>query len=266
MAKKKLTDVELKEKKRLYDIEYRKLYKSRRQAIAKKYYKENKEKIYDYLKQYRIDNVEKEKIRVRKYCKANKEKIAIVASEWITNNPDKIKQIQKRHRSSKKRKTYTKKYNEEHKEKQKAYIQQYYLENKKRKLALAKIWKKQNKDYINKQKKLRLQTDVNFRILNNLRRRLHAALKGQNKSARTLELLGCTIEELKVHLESKFTENMNWQNYGLDGWVVDHRIPCASYDMIDPEQQKVCFNYSNLQPLMVEDNLAKGSKLNWTKT
>jgi hypothetical protein len=71
-----------------------------------------------------------------------------------------------------------------------------------------------------------------------------------------MRLLGCDVSQLWEHLESMFQEGMTKENYGK--WHVDHIKPCASFDMYDPEQQKQCFHYSNLQPLWAEDNLIKG--------
>ncbi len=51
---------------------------------------------------------------------------------------------------------------------------------------------------------------------------------------------------------------MNWDNRRT--WHIDHIRPCASFDLTDPEQQKVCFNFRNLQPLFAIDNLKKGAK------
>ena len=53
---------------------------------------------------------------------------------------------------------------------------------------------------------------------------------------------------------------MTWQNYG-DGWHIDHIHPCAAFDLTDPEQQKACFHWSNLQPLWAIDNFRKSSFL-----
>ena len=74
-------------------------------------------------------------------------------------------------------------------------------------------------------------------------------------------LLGCSIEHARKHLESQFREGMKWDNHGKYGWHIDHIIPCASFDLTDPEQQKKCFNYKNLQPLWWHENLSKGSKI-----
>ncbi len=101
---------------------------------------------------------------------------------------------------------------------------------------------------------------VNCSIINRLRSRLRNALKRKKvtKSKKTLELVGCTLEDLKSHLESKFQENMSWENYG--SWHIDHIRPCDSFDLTDPEQQRACFNWKNLQPLWARENLVKGSK------
>jgi len=101
----------------------------------------------------------------------------------------------------------------------------------------------------------RLNTCPEARITENLRRRTRAVLEGINKSDSTLALIGCTSVELKKHLESQFIDGMNWDNYG--DWHIDHIRPCASFDLTSPEEQKICFNYKNLQPLWAKDNLRK---------
>jgi len=94
------------------------------------------------------------------------------------------------------------------------------------------------------------------------RRRINKALRGISKSKKTLEILGCSFNELVDHLESQFQVGMNWDNYGYRGWHVDHIKPCASFDLSDPSQQEECFHYTNLQPLWAEDNLKKRNKIN----
>lgn len=98
------------------------------------------------------------------------------------------------------------------------------------------------------------------RIAHNQRKRMCEVLRGIVKHNHTLEMIGCTAKELKNYLASKFTDGMTWENYGRDGWHVDHIRPCASFDFTDPEQQKQCFHYTNLQPLWARDNLSKGAK------
>jgi hypothetical protein len=74
-----------------------------------------------------------------------------------------------------------------------------------------------------------------------------------------MKLIDCTIEELWTHLKRKFTEGMTKENYGK--WHIDHIIPCASFDLTDPEQQEKCFHYTNLRPLWAFDNMSKGAKI-----
>jgi hypothetical protein len=102
--------------------------------------------------------------------------------------------------------------------------------------------------------------DLNFRMLGNLRTRIYHAMRKNTKGKKTKELLGCSIDELKIHLEAKFQNGMNWDNYGKYGWHIDHIIPCSRFDLTDLVQQKLCFHYSNLQPLWAKDNLRKHNK------
>jgi hypothetical protein len=72
-----------------------------------------------------------------------------------------------------------------------------------------------------------------------------------------MELIGCSIDKLWNHLESKFESWMTKENYGL--WHVDHIIACAKFDLTRPEQQRTCFHYTNLQPLEAIENMRKGA-------
>lgn len=88
-----------------------------------------------------------------------------------------------------------------------------------------------------------------------------AAVSGRVKSLHTEELIGCSMEYLRQHLEGQFTEGMAWDNYGKSGWHVDHIIPLSYFDLMDPEQQKRAWHYTNLQPLWAVDNLKKNNKI-----
>lgn len=77
-----------------------------------------------------------------------------------------------------------------------------------------------------------------------------------SKCISSSELIGCSIDFFKEYIESKFTKGMTWENWGLYGWHIDHIIPCASFDLSNLEQQKLCFNYSNMQPLWATTEIA----------
>jgi len=97
-------------------------------------------------------------------------------------------------------------------------------------------------------------------IRRRLRTRVYRVLKGYLKSAPTLTLLGCSLEQLKLHLESQFTRGMAWHNYGRV-WHIDHKEPCASFDLSRPEEQQRCFHYSNLRPLNAKENWSKHARI-----
>lgn len=97
------------------------------------------------------------------------------------------------------------------------------------------------------------------RIAQTLRGRIRAALKGIPKLISTEEITGCSYEQLKTYIESLWLPDMTWNNYGQ--WEIDHIKPCASFDLSRPDEQKICFHYTNLQPLWAIDNRSKGSKL-----
>jgi hypothetical protein len=81
--------------------------------------------------------------------------------------------------------------------------------------------------------------------------------QGYRKTSKSKQILGCDYIELKQHLESKFTEGMNWDNYGK--WHIDHIYPSS---LAETEEEIIRLNhFTNLQPLWAEDNIRKGNKL-----
>ena len=104
----------------------------------------------------------------------------------------------------------------------------------------------------------RIATDPGFKAQQRLRKRLWQATFVNGKAARTKELIGCSTNELREHLEKQFRDGMTWENYGK--WHIDHIRPCASFDLSIKEQQLECFNYTNLQPLWAIENYRKSDK------
>ena len=104
---------------------------------------------------------------------------------------------------------------------------------------------------------------LNSKIASNLRSRLNKAVKNGYKSGSAVRELGCSIEELKTYLESKFYphpitgEMMTWDNYGRGGWHIDHVGPLCMFNLSDGLELRRACHYTNLQPLWAEDNLTK---------
>jgi hypothetical protein len=128
-----------------------------------------------------------------------------------------------------------------------------------------KKWYYANRSKVTTYVRLRRQNDIGFRILCSLRRRINETLRGKHKSARTMKLVGCNIEELRRHLQSKFSGGMDWGNYGRTGWHLDHIIPCSRFNLLDATEQRKCFHFSNLQPLWATDNLRKQDRTDWLR-
>lgn len=111
------------------------------------------------------------------------------------------------------------------------------------------------------QMKARYHAGKTNRLKSLLAARIYKAMKrGQHgrKAYRTMHLIGCTIAELRVHLQSTFLPGMTWQNYGQ--WHIDHKRPCNSFDLSQPDHQLQCFHYTNLQALWGRDNISKGDR------
>tara|TARA_B110000008_G_scaffold73511_1_gene74640 strand:+ start:1396 stop:2037 length:642 start_codon:yes stop_codon:yes gene_type:complete len=178
-------------------------------------------------------------------------------------------------RASKKK--YNRKWAQNNREKLRAAERRYRENNREKCNAMRRKWKQNNREKvrasqkkysqrpeakkrINARARERRKTDPQFKLRMNLSSRLWHALKGKNKSARTMKLVGCSIPHLMDHLEKQFLPGMTWENYG-PVWHVDHMMPCDSFDLSDPEQQRRSFHYTNLQPLWGPENISKGNKI-----
>lgn len=181
-------------------------------------------------KQFRKDNLEQVHIKSKAYVEKNRKAI----------NEGKLKS------------------HYAHKEKNNKSCRDYYRRNKDKILKRAGRWT-QN----------RLKTDINFKLSHNLRSRLRRAMEIDQKTGSAVSDLGCTIDELKMHLEAKFYPNpetgeeMTWDNWGRNGWHVDHRIPLITIKTASDKelQTKICCHYINLQPLWEKENISKSGKV-----
>jgi hypothetical protein len=186
------------------------------------------------------------------------------------NNKDKLSELNKNYRELHQEdfKCYKKNWYLKNRIRLNIKSSKYYQNNKKHLLKLNQLWRKENhyssmKNH-NQYLKVRRKDDSLFRLLCNLRSRLTTAIKKSIKSASTKELLGCSIDYVRKHLESQFTDDMSWDNYGRKKktrcWEIDHIKPCASFDMSKESEQRQCFHYTNLQPLWAVDNWKKNDK------
>lgn len=151
---------------------------------------------------------------------------------------------------------------------------QYYKNNKRKEYF--KSYRKANKAYFNEYcnnhyhtnkelyrewHKIKYQTDLGYKIRHVTASRISQALKTYNvlKLNRTIEYLGCTMEEYTQYLEQMFTPEMNWDNYG-EYWEIDHIKPISSFNLENEQELYKCFHYLNTQPLEKTQNREKSNK------
>jgi hypothetical protein len=140
-----------------------------------------------------------------------------------------------------------------------------YLRTKDHSKAVRKLYRARSMDKINKTireyRTRKFREDPSFRISNNIRVRIRDLIIKGGKRRKTRELLGCSWEEARKHLESLWKPGMSWENYGVFGWHIDHITPCSHFDLTTEEGQKKCFHYSNIQPLWAVENWSKGDRI-----
>ena len=178
---------------------------------------------------------QKRKEYLKAYYLAKKDKIKQQQQEYVENNKDKIKQQQKE---------YQKKYREKNKDEKKEYQKKYREEKK-------EYYKEYHKEYV----KNRIKIDPLFKLKLSIRNSISISFKrnGFKKLSQTEIILGCTFDEFKNYLESKFESWMTWENKGLYngtanyGWDIDHIIPSSSGKT--QEELLKLNHYTNLQPL-----------------
>jgi len=163
------------------------------------------------------------------YCE-NKNKIQKHHKEYFKNNYDRIQE-----------------YWEKNNDKRKEHVKTYYIKNKKK----IQIWR-------NKRRRERRSEDSKFRLNGAFSARIYSSLKFLKQGQHWETLVGYTLDDLIKHLESKFLEDMSWDNYGTY-WHIDHIVPIAVFDYMSYEDEafKKCWALQNLQPLKVLDNLLK---------
>jgi len=103
--------------------------------------------------------------------------------------------------------------------------------------------------------------DIQYKLAMAIRSRMHKAVRGAQKAGSAVRDLGCTIAELKEHIECKFQPGMAWDNWTINSWHIDHILPLASFDLTDKKQFEQACHYTNLQPLWAKENLSKGASI-----
>lgn len=191
-------------------------------------------------------------LKSKKYIIENRELVKERNRLYRLKNIEKIKQIKK---------LYSIKYREQIK------IRNHlkYLKNKEKYKITADLYRQKKRLLLNKKNVERSKVDIQYRLRCNLRKRLGKYVKGTTKHGSSVRDLGCTVKELIVYLESRFSEGMTWENYGykkgIKTWHIDHIIPLTKFDLTQREELIKACHYTNLQPMWGDENIRKSNKI-----
>jgi hypothetical protein len=169
------------------------------------------------------------------YYETHKEELRIARKAYYTNHKSEIitKQLE---------------YNNNHKDEYTKYQKQYYIANKKNLILKA-----------GKYTRIKLDEDIYYKLKHLLRNRIRKAIKQNARHGSAVRDLGCSIEFFKEYIQSKFSDDMTWNNYS-SFWILDHIVPLWKFDLTDRKQLLKAVHYTNLQPLTIENHRSKTIK------
>jgi hypothetical protein len=155
---------------------------------------------------------------------------------------------------------YSQNYVNKNFEKYKKYQEDYHSNNVETHRKKSSEYYQNNKEKVNQYLKNRYETNEMFKLKVTVRNRINVFFRKKNisKKNKTFELVGCSPEFLKSHLEKQFTEGMSWSLFGKHIHI-DHIIPLSSAKTKE-ELYELC-HYTNLQPLWAIDNIIKSDKI-----
>jgi 5-methylcytosine-specific restriction endonuclease McrA len=151
-------------------------------------------------------------------------------------------------------------------EKTKARVKRWRDENRARFSQTSKAWRESRPEAMRAQSSrayTKARNDPRYRLNAAIKSRLYVEMTGGAKARqRTFDLLGYTAEELIAHVSALFQQGMTWNNYGRDGWHIDHIRPLASFQYSTPQcpEFRQAWALANLQPLWADDNRRKHAK------
>lgn len=206
----------------------------------KKLYYEHQQERRESVKKWHESHKGQDSAKGKLYREQHRKELNEKKKAYRKENANKIKMYAEAHREE--QKTYRELHKEELKEYQKNY-------------------RKNNKEKIKEYYKTKYKTDIQYKLKSDYLHLVERVIRNQRATPKEEEILGCNYQTFKSHIESKFDKEMNWNNYGVEGWQIDHIIPISSFDLTDMEQVKMCFNYKNSQPLWAKDNKKKSDLL-----
>jgi hypothetical protein len=228
-------------------VKFRKNNPERKKEIDRMSYEKNKIDRLEKAKIYRRENSTQIKQSKSSHYTRNKESISTKAKAYREENKDQISEQKKAYRK-------------QNKEKVKLARRKYYLANKDKMIESNKQWRRDNPEAYREYFNNRRRTDLDFKCAQQCRGMLQRILRmtDMEKTSDTVSMLGYNAKQLRVHIESQFTEGMSWENHGK--WHIDHIVPASLMIRYGVREPELVNALENLQPLWAKDNLKKGNR------
>lgn len=164
------------------------------------------------------------------------------------------------------RSKYQKEWYEKNKQDHLTKANNYYAENREEILDKVRIFRENNPDKVkasndkylsnpenilkkNIKSKERLENNPAIKLKHTQFTRIRQILNINNTTNSFIKSLGCTSEELKNHIESKWEKGMSWENRNKGGWGISHNIPLTEFDLSDPNEVEKALHFTNLKPV-----------------
>ena len=241
--------------KKLLDAQYMKgqAYKAgagRRAEAQKRWKQSERGRALIKANRDKSENREKSRLKSQEYHRRSE---VIARRKQYEATPERRAAAKERYEKLKENRDWVRKQNER--------SRRYRQENKERVKELQRRWREQNPGKGNEYIKRRYAEDPQFALAYKVRARVYQAIQkgGASKTGRTEELVGCSFDFLRQHIERQFNGKMSWDKPG--SFHIDHIIPLAAFDLTDPAQLKVACNWQNMRPLSPRKNMSKGAKL-----
>jgi hypothetical protein len=204
---------------------------ARQKQNLARYCAQNAEKLKAYQREKYLLNAEAYKQRNKARYAVKKDEILAKNKEWRVNNREKERQNKKLYRAL----------------------------NRERVRRWNRKYERNNREKLREKNRNDRRTNPMRRLKDALRGSVRAYIGSKKtRGSSTFQIIGCTPDELRKHLESKFRDGMTWDNYG-SYWEVDHIMPLASAK--DFAGLFRLSHWTNLQPLTCEENRAKSDRV-----
>ena len=231
---------------------------------SRKWYLDNSERIREYKRKYYLDNFEYINKWNKKWAKGNPEKRRESSRKYYLNNPEKCREARKKYREN--NPDSNRNYYKNNRARITRNVKKWYKNNPEKRREICKRWIENNPEKARESgrksaRKRNLVTEN--RLSSGLAVLIRYSLRSNKNGKHWEDLVGYSLQDLKIHLEKLFKRGMTWDNYGRKGWSIDHKIPISYFEFnsFNDWEFRYCWSLDNLQPLWHKENILKRDKI-----